>query len=113
MSTSINITNLPQVTEINSDDLIFIQTPTSSNTIEFKNFVIGLENTTFGSTIINNSTGVNTLSTDLTNLSATFVTPQTAAFENASFVTANMTYITLTINNTKYGIPLSALDPSV
>ena len=49
---------LPQITEINNDDLILVQTENSTNTLKFSNFIVGLENTTFETTINNNRTDV-------------------------------------------------------
>jgi len=65
MSTEISIKQLPQITEINNDDLLLVQTPNATNTLLFSNFVIGLENTTFSSTITQNTTDINTLSSVL------------------------------------------------
>jgi len=74
MSTEISIKQLPQVTEINNDDLILVQTPNATNTLLFSNFVIGLDNTTFGSTITQNSTDIETLSSEVNSLSSTLTT---------------------------------------
>ena len=74
MSTEISIKQLPQVTEINNDDLILVQTPNATNTLLFSIFVIGLDNTTFGSTITQNSTDIETLSSEVNSLSSTLTT---------------------------------------
>ncbi len=74
MSTEISIKQLPQITEINNDDLLLVQKPNATNTLLFSNFVIGLENTTFSSTITQNSTDIETLSTELNTLSSSFAT---------------------------------------
>jgi|TARA_R100000482_G_scaffold29687_1_gene9517 hypothetical protein len=48
MSTQdISIKQLPLINEVNTGDLLLIQTPNSTATLDFDNFVIGLENTTF------------------------------------------------------------------
>ena len=65
MSKEVSIKQLPQITEINDDDLILVQTPSSTNTLLFKNFIVGLDNTTFASTISANSTKIQELSTTL------------------------------------------------
>ena len=62
MSREVSIKQLPQITEINEDDLILVQTPNSTNTLLFKNFIIGLDNTTFSSTISSLDTKVTALS---------------------------------------------------
>jgi hypothetical protein len=65
MSKEVSIKQLPQITEINDDDLILVQTPSSTNTLLFKNFIVGLDNTTFASTISANSTKIEELSSVL------------------------------------------------
>lgn len=61
MSSEVSIKQLPQITEINNGDLILVQTPNSTNTLLFENFVIGLENTTFASTFNKHTTDIETL----------------------------------------------------
>lgn len=65
MSTEISIKQLSQITEINNDDLLLVQTPNATNTLLFSNFVVGLNNTTFGSTITKNSTDIVSLSSNV------------------------------------------------
>lgn len=61
-STEISIKQLPQVTEINNNDLLLVQTTNATNTLKFENFVIGLENTTFAPTISANTTAIDSIS---------------------------------------------------
>jgi hypothetical protein len=61
-TTEISIKQLPAITEINNNDLILVQTPTATNTLKFSNFVVGLENTTFSTTICANSTNIDYIS---------------------------------------------------
>lgn len=61
-STEISIKQLPQVTEINNDDLLLVQTTNATNTLKFENFVVGLENTTFAPTISANATDIDSIS---------------------------------------------------
>ena len=61
-STEISIKQLPQVTEINNNDLLLVQTTNATNTLKFENFVVGLENTTFASTISANATDIDSIS---------------------------------------------------
>lgn len=102
MSTEISIKQLPQITEINNDDLLLVQTPNATNTLLFSNFVIGLDNTTFSSTITQNSTDIQTLSTNLDTLSGVFYgnTPTT--------ITDSFSGISITINGTTFNIIVSA-----
>ena len=61
-STNISIKQLPQVTEINNNDLLLVQTSNATNTLRFENFVVGLENTTFAPTISANATNIDSIS---------------------------------------------------
>ena len=47
MSKEVSIKQLPQTTEINNDDLLLVQTPSSTNTLLFKNLVLGADNLSF------------------------------------------------------------------
>ena len=57
-STNISIKQLPQITEINNNDLLLVQTSNATNTLKF----VGLENTTFASTISANATNIDSVS---------------------------------------------------
>ena len=68
MSTErISLQQLPIISEVNNGDLILIQTATSTNTLDFKDFVIGLENTTFASTISSHTTEIDSISSIIEN----------------------------------------------
>jgi len=67
---SISINQLPRIEEVNTGDLFLIQTPSSSNTLDFKDLIIGLENTTFANTISTFNTNIEILSADVGSLSA-------------------------------------------
>ena len=90
---SISIKQLPRIEEVNTGDLFLIQTPSSSNTLDFKNLIIGLENTTFANTISTFNTNIEILSADVGSLSAK-VDTNTAdiviANDNISTNTANI-----------------------
>ena len=88
---SISIKQLPQVNEINSDDLLLIQTPTASNTLEFKDFIIGLENTTFANTISTFNTEIESLSSKVHTLSSSDITNTDAIATNTTDIAANTT----------------------
>ena len=74
MSTEISIKQIPEVTEINNNDLLLVQTTNATNTLKFENFVVGLENTTFAPAISANSTNIGSLSSVI---DATFFEPTT------------------------------------
>ncbi len=68
MSTEkISLQQLPIISEVNNGDLILIQTATATNTLDFKDFVIGLENTTFASTISSHTTEIDSISSIIEN----------------------------------------------
>tara|TARA_R110001583_G_scaffold140491_1_gene292715 strand:+ start:296 stop:589 length:294 start_codon:yes stop_codon:yes gene_type:complete len=96
MSSNISIKQLPLITEINGEDLILVQTENETNTLQFSDFVVGLDNTTFGTTITNNSTNINSISGVL------FATPG----NNGSLV--NLKGLPITIAGTTYQILVSA-----
>ena len=65
MADQVSIKQLPQVTEINTGDLILVQTPNATNTLLFENFIIGLDNTTFSSAISSQRTDIDSLSSTI------------------------------------------------
>ena len=108
MSTQISIKQLPQITEINNGNLLLVQQDDSTKTLDFKNFVIGLDNTTFGTTITQNSTNVTTLSSLLYNgNSAPSDIGPTGPFTTATPLTG-LVGVPITIAGTNYNILLSA-----
>jgi hypothetical protein len=123
-TTEISIKQLPVITEINNDDLILVQTPTATNTLKFSNFVVGLENTTFSTTICANSTNIDYISSvidstffDLSNDfndGPDLLTNDTDSTTLSSFDTKAMP-ITITAGGTKkvYYFLLSAGHPIV
>ena len=127
MSTEISIKQLPQITEINNDDLLLVQTPNATNTLLFSNFVIGLDNTTFSSTITQNSTDIETLSSqieslssdvdslsgifrsDIDTLSTNLDTLSEVFYNNTpTTITDSFSGIPITINGTTFNIIVSA-----
>ena len=102
MSTEeISIKQLPAVTEINNNDLILVQTPTSTNTLKFQDFVIGLENTTFAPAICANSSNIDFLSGTLDSV---FFEPQYLP-DGPNLLTNNVTSTTLSTFDT-YALPI-------
>ena len=64
-STEVSIKQLPTISSIESGNFIIVQTENSTNKLDFKDFVIGLENTTFANTVNEGTTGVDELSSVL------------------------------------------------
>ena len=58
----ISLKQLPIISEINNGDLILVETAAATNTLDFKDFVIGLENTTFASTFSSHTTEIDSIS---------------------------------------------------
>ena len=110
MSSEISIKQLPLVTEINGEDLILVQTINETNTLKFSDFVIGLDNTTFGTTITNNSTRIDSLSSEVTTLSSLTESisgiwspnATATAVSNANALTAASYHIPVKIGSTTY-----------
>lgn len=65
-----NIKELPEAFSISSGDLLVVEDIEGTKTIDFDNIVIGLNNTTFGSTVTQNATDIVTLSSNITQNSA-------------------------------------------
>jgi len=64
----VNIKELPSINDINNGDFLIVETPDGTNIIDYQDFFITLQNTTFESTIVNLQTDTQTLSTDLVDL---------------------------------------------
>ena len=65
-----NVKELPETFAVAAGDLLLIETDDGTNIMDFANFVIGLDNTTFGTTITQHSTDIAALSSDVTTLSS-------------------------------------------
>jgi hypothetical protein len=57
-----NINDLPEVDEIRNGDKLIVETENGTYIIDFANFIIGIDNTSFGSTITENSSNIASLS---------------------------------------------------
>ena len=91
---SISIKQLPRIEEVNTGDLFLIQTPSSSNTLDFKDLIIGLENTTFANTISTFNTNIEILSADVGSLSAKVDPNTTNIATNTTNIDGLSTFIT-------------------
>lgn len=69
---TVNIKNLPIVTDINKGDFIIVETSEGTNILDFRNLLITLDNTTFSPTFLNYSTQINTLCASLATTSSVF-----------------------------------------
>tara|TARA_A100001391_G_scaffold162575_1_gene121625 strand:- start:202 stop:489 length:288 start_codon:yes stop_codon:yes gene_type:complete len=93
-SSEVSIDQLPVVSQIVNGDFIIVQSPNATSKLDFKNFVIGTDNTTFKSAITN----VATISGVLF--------PETVPTQTAGAATNGLP---ITINGVDYHIMLKAL----
>jgi hypothetical protein len=64
----VNIKELPSINDINNGDFLIVETPDGTSIIDYQDFFITLQNTTFESTIDNLQTDTQTISADLIDL---------------------------------------------
>lgn len=67
-STYTNILDLPRIQNVSNGDLLIIQSNDLTTTIDFENFLIPLENTTFAGTISSHSLQIETNTTNIATL---------------------------------------------
>lgn len=70
----ISIKGLPQLDEIRSGDYLLVQTQNATNIIQFRDFIIDLENTTFSSSLSANAQDIEELDTKISTLSSSITT---------------------------------------
>lgn len=68
-NTYLNIKELPEVTDIISGDFLIVETPNATSILDFANFTITLDNTTFGDIITTNTSNIVVLSSTVIALS--------------------------------------------
>jgi len=104
-----NVKELPETFSIASGDLLLVETDEGTNIMDYDNLIIGIENTTFGTTIINNSTDILELSASVTSLSSLSAAVEETAAALSGQVVGNTTkaLITLSAQN-QYGPTLVA-----
>ena len=95
-SVEVSINQLPVTNQITDGDFLIVQTPNATNRLDFSDFVIGLDNTTFKNTIETNTTDIEALSSTLYGS-----TPDTNAGQSTHS-------IPITIGGVNYAIMLSA-----
>jgi len=64
-----NIKELQETFSITSGDLLVVETEEGTNIMDYDNLIIGLDNTTFGTTITNNTADISALSATVDTLS--------------------------------------------
>ena len=96
---AINIKDLPQLNTVQSGDFLIIEAPDGTGIIDFKDFVIDLDQTSFQDTIVSlvNTTvalsaGFNTLSADVYNDVEAQIIGNVAVFKNISPLSGGATF---------------------
>ena len=99
MSTTVNqsINELPLVQEVVIGDKFIIDNGEQTRRVDFVDFIIGLENVTFAQTILDTSTNVASISSQIFN-----------AVPTAKALSVATHYIKLSINGSNYALMLSA-----
>lgn len=95
-SVEVSINQLPVTNQVTDGDFLIVQTPNATNRLDFSDFVIGLDNTTFKNTIETNTTDIEALSSTLYGS-----TPDTSVGQSTHS-------IPITIGGVNYAIMLSA-----
>ena len=78
-SVEVSINQLPVINQVTSSDFLIIQTPNATNRLNFSDFVVGLDNTTFKNTIETNTTNIESLSSTKANINNAILTGNTTA----------------------------------
>ena len=99
-STEVSIKELPTVSSIEKGNFIVVQTDNATHKLDFKDFVVALDNTTFKNTINQNTT-------DILALSSTFFENAATAM-SSSYTTTAIHGIPIKIKGVSYNIMLSA-----
>jgi len=90
-----NVRELPEVFSVAAGDLLLVETENGTNILDFENFVIGVDNTTFGSTLSSNTTNIATLSSSFNTLSSS-VDSSIAALSSSVITSNTKAMVTLT-----------------
>lgn len=69
-NTYLNIKELPEISDVISGDFLIVETPNATSILDFANFVITLDNTTFSDIITTNTTNTLLLSSQVISLSS-------------------------------------------
>ncbi len=80
-----NIKELPETFSIAAGDMLVVETDDGTNILDFNNFVIGLDNTTFGTTITQHSADLNNLYSEFETLSTEVETQVAEISGNVGF----------------------------
>lgn len=97
----VNIKELPTVDQINPGDLLIVETEAGTSILDFNNFIVGFENTTFSSVISTNVTDIANLQAQVNTINSALGIVSTTV-GNAT-ITPTKTYIGKTTISIKNG----------
>ena len=106
LTTYTNILDLPQVVSIDNGDFLIVETSSGTSILDFQDFIIPLDNTTFGGTITALQVSVNSLYTTVCAISSLTVEQLSA---NLGEIIDDVS-IGLTPDNTKLQIKNSGVN---
>ena len=103
----LNIKELPEITDIISGDFLIVETPTATSILDYDNFIITLDNTTFGDTIVSNTTNIAAVSSSVASLNTTLTSQISSLSSNltsqisslSSSTARSNTFVTFSISN--------------
>ena len=108
-NTYLNIKELPEINDVIAGDFMIIETSAGTSIIDYQNFLITLDNTTFGDQVIKNTTDIATLSTDLNTSFDTLSVDLNTSFDTLS-TDLNTTVNTLSADlNTSFNTKFNTL----
>ena len=109
-SVEVSINQLPVTNQITDGDFLIVQTPNATNRLDFSDFVIGLDNTTFKNTIETNTTDIEALSADIETNTTDIETLSSTLYDSTPDTNAGQSThsIPITIGGVNYAIMLSA-----
>ena len=83
-----NIKELPEAFSLTSGDLLIVEDTEGTKILDYDNFIIGLDNTTFGTTVTQNATDIVALSTAVTQGSGTLSGSNVVVIETEADISA-------------------------
>jgi hypothetical protein len=86
-NTYINIKELPEINDVIAGDYLIVETSSGTSIINYENFLVTLDNTTFSDVITNNTTNIIALSTQVKTLSSNSATISQLSSLNTSVQT--------------------------
>lgn len=105
---TVNIKKLPVINDINNGDFIIVETPEGTNILDFRNFLITLDNTTFAPTFLNYNTRINTISANLSLSAADLYTTTSTHTENILTLNNQVTSLSASVSIINNSSPTNA-----